>query len=82
MSRSISINTVLNRVGSKEPSLADALGSVPTTVQEIATRRISPKVNPAAFCPQSAPYVLLGQPLHGHTCCAGCRMSCLILSVM
>jgi hypothetical protein len=43
MSRSISINTVLNRVGSKEPPLADALGAVPTTVQDIATRQMKPK---------------------------------------
>ena len=51
MTRTVSINTVLQRVGSKEALLADVVGTAPQTVQEIIPQLPSSKAR-LLFCVQ------------------------------
>lgn len=53
LTRTVSINTVLQRVGSKEAPLADAVGSAPQTVQEMIPPLAKSKVWQSCF-PNSA----------------------------
>lgn len=58
LTREFSINTVLQRVGSKEPPLADCAGRAPQTVQEIVPPLFTggtPKVSAAGYLPCPRP---------------------------
>lgn len=63
MARTVSINTILQRVGSKEAPLADVIGTAPQTVEDIVALQSSG--NTTLTFPASPPTmsVLFASPL-------------------